>query len=171
MRDFSPRPARFCSPAFGSVCGRAANRREGEDWGPSAGRCSLARPFFWEGGAGPRGAKGCAALRSSGRPGSCAPSQPALTRRPELPRAPWVLRKPGASELSPAQSAPPKPRTGSPPVPPPRTPGAAPGADPVPTGAGPSPLGPGRGGAWVLPCFSHPDPAARLSVAKSWHSF
>lgn len=151
VRDISPRPARFCSPAFGSVCGRAASSREGEDWGPSAGRCSLARPFFWEDGAGPREA-GWAALRSSRRPGSRAPSQPALTLRPELPGAPWVLRKPGASELSPAQSAPPKPRTGESLGPAAEDARGCPGSGPSANRCGAQPPGPraGRGLGFAL---------------------
>lgn len=142
-RGFPPRPARFCSPALGGICGRAANSREGD-----AGvhlQVGVPGQTILEGRSGAAGSEGLRCAPPGDR-GAARRASPALALRAELPGAPRVEGKPGAGGLSPAQSAPPKPRTGESPCPAAGDAWGCPGSGPeCQQVRGPAPCGPGRG--------------------------
>lgn len=124
--------------------------------------CSLARQFSREGPSPAAGTRYRAALCARSECGSvCAPAA----------GAPEAAREPGASERSPELSGRRKPGTGGVCCPAAEGAWGCPGSGPGANRCEAEPLGPGRGQAWVLPCFLRPDPAARPSVSRSWYSF
>lgn len=133
--------------------------------------CSLTRLFSWEGQS--RAAERTITLRAlllqetrelraePARLSDCAP-------------APWYSlgggRSWGKRALT-GSKRPVKPETREPHCPAAEGAQGCPGSGPSANRCGAQLLGLGWGQAWVLPCFSRPDPAARLSVARSWYSF